>query len=112
MSPSRVGHPRLACTFLTIALCVGGTRIDAAGQPPPPSSEPGERTGTSMAEKVACIYLLVGGSIMVYYGPREREGGVLTMDGKSEVVGGAAAVGISLALLRDIVKKSSRSHRP
>lgn len=82
-------------------LAAAGDRQEA----PPPEAE---RHGASLAEKIACVYLLVGGSIMLYYGPRERENGVLTMDGKSEAVGGAGAIVISFALLRDIVKKRPR----
>jgi hypothetical protein len=58
-----------------------------------------------MAEKLAWIYALVGGSLLLVYGPREKEGDVWTNDGKSETVAGAAAIVLSFALLRDIRKK-------
>jgi hypothetical protein len=102
----------VASLLLTAILCANAAPAAAAGQPPAKTPDPAERPGTSLAEKIACVYLMVGGSIMLYYGPKEREGGQLTMDGKSEAVGGAIAIGISLALLHDIVKKSPRRHRP
>ena len=62
-------------------------------------------SGTSVAEKLACVYLLLGGAFMLAYGPTETEGGVWTMDGKSETVGGAAAIVLSVALMHDIWKR-------
>ena len=85
----------------TRPLAAAGGRQDA------PAAAAG-RGGASLAEKIACVYLLVGGSIMLYYGPREKENGVVTRDGKSEAIGGAGAIVISFALLRDIVKKRPR----
>ena len=66
--------------------------------------------GASLAEKIACAWLLVGGTIMLYYGPKERENGQLTMDGKSEAVAGAVSIGISIALLHDILTKRRGRH--
>ena len=43
---------------------------------------------------------------MLVYGPREKEGAVWTLDGKSETVAGAAALALSVGLFRDIRKKS------
>jgi hypothetical protein len=68
----------------------------------------GNRCPASVAEKLAWIYATVGGSILLVYGPREKEGDVWTNDGKSETVAGAAAVGLSFALLRDIRKRGRR----
>ena len=65
------------------------------------------RSGTSWAEKLAAVYLLVGGAIMLAYGPTEKEGDVWTMDGKSETVAGAASIGLSIALFHDIWKRRS-----
>lgn len=76
-----------------------------------PAAAPEKHGGASVAEKLACAYLLIGGSVMLYYGPREKENGRLTMDGKSEAVAGAGAIVLSVALLRDILKKRSRSAR-
>jgi hypothetical protein len=59
----------------------------------------------SFAEKAAFAFLVVGGSIMLAYGPQEKENGVLTRDGKSEVIGGAAAIVLSVFLLRDILNR-------
>src|SRR5581483_586513 len=104
---------RTACVAAGVALSLlYGTSVpaSAAGQPPDPAAKTAPPVGTSLAEKIACAYLLVGGSIMLYYGPRERENGQLTMDGKSEAVGGAVAIGLSIALLRDIIKR--RPARP
>ncbi len=81
----------------------------SGGEPPAAASA---HTGASLVEKIACAYLLVGGSIMLYYGPREREKGQVSRDGKAEAVGGAAAIGISIALLRDIIKKSRHDRQP
>jgi hypothetical protein len=61
----------------------------------------------SWAEKLAFLYALVGGSVMLITGPGEREGGEWTVDGKSETVAGAAAVVLSFALLKDIRHKRS-----
>jgi hypothetical protein len=68
----------------------------------------GNRCHASLAEKLAWIYALVGGSILLVYGPREKEGDAWTNDGKSETVAGAASIGLSFALLRDIRKKGWR----
>jgi hypothetical protein len=65
----------------------------------------GDTCRASMTEKIAWLYALVGGSILVVYGPQEKNGDVWTMDGKSETVAGAGAVILSFALLRDIRKK-------
>jgi hypothetical protein len=64
-----------------------------------------DRCRASLTEKLAWIYALVGGSILLVYGPQEKEGGVWTRDGKSETIAGAASVALSFALLRDIRKK-------
>jgi hypothetical protein len=64
----------------------------------------------STAEKLAWLFALVGGSIMVVTGPGEREGDVWTVDGKSETVAGAAAVVLSFFLLKDI--RSKRATAP
>jgi hypothetical protein len=68
--------------------------------------------GASLAEKLACLYLLVGGTIFAVYGPQEKDGGQWTNDGKSETAGGLGAIGLSFALLRDIRKKSARPPQP
>ena len=110
MKSSQPGRVRLAALVLAAVVSVEAP-LAASGAPqavPPATAEP---NGTSLAEKLACAYLFVGGAIMLYYGPREKENGQLTRDGKSEAIGGAAAIGLSVALLRDIVKKRSR-HRP
>ncbi len=65
----------------------------------------GSRSGTSWAEKLTAVYLLVGGAIMLAYGPTEKEGDVWTMDGKSETVAGAASIALSIALFHDIWKR-------
>lgn len=59
----------------------------------------------SVAEKLAFVYALVGGTLLLVYGPQEKEGDVWTMDGKSETVAGAVAIGLSFALFRDIRAK-------
>jgi hypothetical protein len=78
-------------------------RVARSGQSSAASSS--NRCRASMAEKLAWIYALVGGSILLVYGPQEKEGDVWTNDGKSETVAGAVAIGLSFALLRDIRKK-------
>jgi hypothetical protein len=59
----------------------------------------------SVAEKAAFVLLLVGGSIMAVYGPQEKEGGNLTNDGRSELIGGAGAVVVSFMLLHEMLSK-------
>jgi hypothetical protein len=63
-----------------------------------------------VAEKAAFVFLLVGGAIMVAYGPQEKAGGVLTNDGKSELIGGAGAIVLSFMLLKDILSKAAATH--
>jgi hypothetical protein len=93
------------------AILAGALRLAAAETAAPQEPEPAPapagraRSGTSFAEKLACLYLLVGGSIMLAYGPSEKVNGVLTNDGKSEGIGGAAAVALSFALMHDIWKR-------
>ena len=98
--------------FLGLMLSVSAAvPAGAQASQPPATTAPG---GASLAEKIAAVYLLVGGAIMLYYGPKERENGQLTMDGKSEAVAGAASIGISIALFHDIFTKrrASRSTPP
>lgn len=71
-----------------------------------------DRRGASAAEKVAWLYLLVGGSIMLAYGPQEKDGGRWTNDGKSEAIAGGAAIALSFFLLRDIRRKAPSARRP
>jgi hypothetical protein len=78
-------------------------RVTRSGQTG--DAAPGKRCPASMAEKLAWIYALVGGSLLLVYGPQEKERGVWTNDGKSETVAGAVAIGLSFALLHDIRKK-------
>jgi hypothetical protein len=65
----------------------------------------------SLAEKLAWLYALVGGSLLTIYGPQEREDGMWTLDGKSETVAGAAALVLSFALLKDIRSRSAAARR-
>jgi hypothetical protein len=69
------------------------------------TASPGDKCAASLPEKLAWVYALVGGSILLIYGPQEKNGDVWTMDGKSETVAGAVAIGLSFALLHDIRKK-------
>jgi hypothetical protein len=66
----------------------------------------------SVAEKLAWLYALIGGSVMLITGPQEKEGDKWTVDGKSETVAGAAAIVLSFALLKDIRKKRATVHQP
>jgi hypothetical protein len=61
----------------------------------------------SVAEKAAFVLLLVAGSIMVVYGPQETEGGRLTNDGKSELIGGAGGIVVSFMLLHDMLSRTT-----
>ncbi len=63
--------------------------------------------GASTAEKLAFLYALIGGTLLVVYGPQEKEGDVWTVDGKTETIAGGVALALSVALFRDI-----RSKRP
>jgi hypothetical protein len=65
----------------------------------------GDKCSASVPEKLVWLYALVGGSILLVYGPQEKDGDVWTTDGKSETVAGAVAIGLSFALLRDIRNK-------
>src|SRR5207244_3079772 len=68
--------------------------------------------GASMAEKLAWLYLLVGGSILLAYGPQEKSGSTWSNDGKAETAAGAGAIVLSFGLLRDIRKKAHASSHP
>jgi len=56
----------------------------------------------SVAERLAWLYSLIGGSMLTIFGPTEIEDGKWTMDGKSETAAGVAALALSFALLKDI----------
>ena len=81
---------------------------------PPASAQetapPPKPRGASWAEKIAFVWLLGGGIVLAYYGPKEKENGELTRDGKSEAIAGWVSIGVSAALLHDIIKKH-RAHR-
>lgn len=94
----------LAMFVLVAMLGLAGAPVAAADNRSEQAA-PSQGSGTSLAEKVACAYLLVGGAIMLYYGPKEKDNGELTRDGRSEAYAGGIAIGISVALLRDILKK-------
>lgn len=98
--------------MLTSLLWTCGAEPIAAAQPAEPAPVQTQPSGASLAEKIACAWLLVGGAIMLYYGPKERENGQLTMDGKSEAVAGAVSIGISVALLHDILKRRPHRNHP
>jgi hypothetical protein len=68
--------------------------------------------GASMAEKLAWLYLLVGGSILLAYGPQEKSGSAWSNDGKAETAAGAGAIVLSFGLLRDIRKKARTPAHP
>ena len=76
------------------------------------AADSGGRGGASIAEKVAFVYLLVGGSIFLVTSPGEKVDGHWTNDAASETIGGAGAVAISFFLLRDILKKRPPAARP
>ena len=61
--------------------------------------------GASTAEKLAFLYALIGGTLLVVYGPQEKEGDVWTADGKVETIAGGLALALSVALFRDIRSK-------
>ena len=113
MTRVRVGR-RFVASAIAWGLLAGSVSPLAAGAQESTAAAAPARDGASLAEKIACVYLLVGGSIMLYYGPRERENGLLTMDGKSEAVAGAASIGLSVALLHDIItrRRASRTTPP
>jgi hypothetical protein len=69
-------------------------------------AKPDERRGASWAEKAAFAWLLVGGCIMIATSPGEKNSdGTWSTDGKSEMFAGIGSVAISMALLRDILRK-------
>jgi hypothetical protein len=65
----------------------------------------GERCGASTAEKLAWLWLLGSGTVMVITGPREKDAGHWYNDSKSEGIAGAVSIVLSFALLRDIRKQ-------
>ncbi len=64
-----------------------------------------ERCGAPMAEKLAWLWLLGSGTVMLVTGPREQDAGHWYNDSKSEGIAGAVSIAISFALLRDIRKQ-------
>jgi hypothetical protein len=106
---SRAPSIRLCVVILLVASLLTTTapafaQDAAAPQPPKPQ-------GASWAEKIAFAWLLGGGIVLAYYGPKEIENGELTRDGRSEAIAGWVSIGISAALLHDILtkRKASRS---
>ncbi len=88
------------------------TLRDATPQAPAAVAAADEQCRVGWAEKLAFLYALVGGSVMLITGPGEREGGEWTVDGKSETAAGAAAVALSFALLKDIRRKRPTPPHP
>ena len=83
-----------------------------ATEQPPAASNTCDCRNASVAEKLAWLYLLIGGSILLAYGPTEKSGSRWTSDGKSETAAGAGAIVLSFALLRDIRRKAhAQAHR-
>jgi hypothetical protein len=78
----------------------------------PDSDRPEERAGASVAEKIAFLYLLIGGSVMLVYGPQEKDGDHVSVDGIAEGIAGAASIAISFGLLRDILHKRAPAPHP
>jgi hypothetical protein len=85
-------------------------------QAPPAKTADASRSaphdGASMAEKIAFLYLLIGGSVLLIYGPQEKSGDHISVDGIAEGVAGAASIAISFALLHDIRHKRAPDPRP
>ncbi|MGB7220283.1 MAG: hypothetical protein WBD07_15905 [Vicinamibacterales bacterium] len=71
----------------------------------PAQGSAGASGGASLAEKMAFVYLLVGGSMFLAISPGEKVDGEWTNDALSETIFGAGAIGISFWLLHDILKK-------
>jgi hypothetical protein len=71
---------------------------------PPAAAPVAALCRASLVEKVGMVFSLGVGSIMFGYGLREKakHDTIWTPDGKSEVVLGAAAIGLSFWLLQDI----------
>jgi hypothetical protein len=74
-------------------------RIDSATKQAASTST---RCGASTAEKIAWLWLLGGGTVMLITGPREQDPGHWYNDSKVEGEAGAASIVISFFLLRDI----------
>ena len=81
----------------------------AAGQQPAGergAAAPPAQHRASWAEKTAWAYLLAGGCIFIATSPGEKNAdGSWSRDGKAEMAAGIGAVGISFALLRDILRR-------
>jgi hypothetical protein len=63
------------------------------------------RCGASTVEKLAAVWLLGSGSVMLITGPREQDAGHWYNDSKSEGVAGAVSIVAAVALIRDIRKQ-------
>jgi len=111
-----------ACTIAASTTAFAGERILYAETPSPlaasisraafaaarttsaAADEPAARPHASRAEKAAWAYLLVGGCIFIATSPGEKNAdGTWSRDGKAEMAAGIGAVGISFALLWDII---------
>jgi hypothetical protein len=81
-------------------------RAEARQSASEPAPDPPKRQGASRAEKLAFVYLLVGGCVFIATSPGEKdENGRVSSDGKWETAGGIGAVAISFALLHDILSR-------
>ncbi len=90
----------LAASIARAARAAGQQAADdtGAGEPKKPQ--------VSRAEKIAWAYLLVGGCIFIATSPGEKNAnGTWSRDGKAEMAAGIGAVGISFALLADMLRK-------
>ena len=94
-----------AASPLAASIARAAVATARASQAPADQSTSG-RPRASWAEKTAWAYLLVGGCIFIATSPSEKNGdGSWSRDGKGEMAAGIGAVGISFALLRDILKR-------
>ena len=97
--------PRLGEGWLASARRMTSTEELRVEQPAGAATPAGERCGASMAEKLAWLWLLGSGTVMLITGPREQDAGHWYNDSKSEGIAGAVSIVLSFALLRDIRKQ-------
>jgi hypothetical protein len=89
-----------------LAASVARAAARAARQATAPTDQSAAKTPASWAEKTAWAYLLVGGVIFIVTSPGEKNAdGSWSRDGKAEMAAGIGAVGISFALLHDILSR-------
>jgi hypothetical protein len=104
-APRADAAPRRDGAWLASANRIASTEAFRV-QPPASAAKPADdRCGASMAEKLASLWLLGSGSVLLIYGPREKDAGHWYSDSKAEGAAGAVSIAFAVALLHDIRKQ-------